>query len=123
MSVGVAVGSLNGFISYVNSELPCIALSGDPFLLIRWCQWEDFFIDTVVTQSAGNDYSGHSLLKTDGFTPAGLKLLMVYGSGLRNFCTLLRRGRQPDAFWAHRRTARDGGSYAGRGFGGFGSRA
>lgn len=28
-----------------------------------------------------------------------------------------------DAFWAHRRTARDGGSYAGRGFGGFGSRA
>ena len=25
-----------------------------------------------------------------------------------------------DAFWAHRRTARDGGSYAGRGFGGFG---
>jgi len=28
-----------------------------------------------------------------------------------------------DAFWAHKRTARDGGSYAGRGFGGFGSRA
>ena len=28
-----------------------------------------------------------------------------------------------DAFWAHRRTARDGGSYAGRGFGGFGPRA
>jgi len=25
-----------------------------------------------------------------------------------------------DAFWNHRRTARDGGSYAGRGFGGFG---
>ena len=28
-----------------------------------------------------------------------------------------------DAFWAHRRKARDGGSYAGRGFSGFGSRA
>ena len=27
-----------------------------------------------------------------------------------------------DAFWAHRRTARDGGSFAGRGFGGFGPR-
>ena len=30
-------------------------------------------------------------------------------------------GAEANAFWAHRRSARDGGAYGGRGFGGFSS--